>query len=107
MVGDQTVKQYFDNASKNLAHASDVATMLMTLDKATLKTGETPIVDGATGMKGYMQTEGAAALDGYLAAMNMVDGNVSNFDSSAMDKLLSEGYTSSDVVAILKNVMGK
>ena len=107
MIGDQTVKEYFESSSKNLAHASDVVTMFQAVDKATLKDGETAIVEGKTGLKGYLETEGEKALDGYVAALNMVDSNIGNFDSTALETLLQQGYASTDVVAILQNVMGK
>lgn len=107
IIGDKSVKEYFQEQSGNLKHASDIVTMLQTIDNASLKDGETPIVEGKTALMGYTSTNGEATLDGYLAALNMVDSNINNFDASAISDLLSSGYGSGDVVSLLQAVMGR
>lgn len=55
------------------------------------------------GFQTYMAGQGANDLEGYLAAMNMINTNVSNIDVS---ELLSSGYLNDDFNAMLASILG-
>ncbi len=107
MVGDKTVKEYFLDQSRSLQHASDIMTMFQTIDTATLADGATPIVEGQTGLMGFMTTSGAATLDGYLGALDMLNSGVATGNTDAINSVLAEGFASSDVIDLLNQVLSQ
>ena len=88
----QSVGDYFDSYSSTLSSMDDVSNLY----NALIETD---------GWNSYISNQGQEDLNGYNAAMNMINANVNNLGPEELASLLKNGFDDSELNDMLKSIL--